>query len=598
MNEDQQLSPQISTVPIDSLAGENKSVDELIAPPSITITANYIQMGDTFARTFFIATYPRFLTTGWFSPIINIDISFDASIYIHPQDTGQILKKLRDKLAKLQAQAMEDQAKGKVRDPIIETAIGDIEMLRDKLQQGTDRFFQIGVYITVYAKTQQELNEIEKQLKGMTESQMIYIKPATFRMKEGFNSTLPFNKDELGVLTSLDTEPISSMFPFVSYNLTRDKGIMYGINLHNNSLIIFDRFSLENANSVVFAKSGAGKSYTIKLELLRSLMFGVDEFIIDPENEFKYLCDTVGGTSVKISIASSNHINPFDLPSPRPDESFADVLRSHITVLTGLIRLMLGDLTPQEEAIIDEALTQTYAIRDITYNTKDTTNMAPPMMQDFQSVLEGMTGTESLVVRVRKYTSGTFAGFLNNPTNVLLDNQFIVFSVRDMEEELRPIAMYLVLNFIWTQVRTSLKKRILVVDEAWTLMRHEAGAAFLFGIAKRARKYYLGLTTISQDVPDMLSSTYGKPIITNSSMQILLRQSPASIDLIQQVFNLTDSEKFFLLEAKVGHGLFFVGTGHVAIRVLASYAEDQVITSDPRQLLEIEQAKKDLAGAQ
>ncbi len=574
---------------------QQKSLDDLLAPAAINISSNYIQIGDQFARTLFIVTYPRYLNTNWFSPIINMDQPFNASIFVHPQDTGVILKQLRDRLGRLEAQVMENQSAGKVRDPILETAIGDIEALRDKLQQGTDRFFELGLYITIYGASLKELDDVENKIKGILDAQLVYSKEAIFRMKEGFFSTLPLGNDQLNVHTSLNTEPISSLFPFVSYDLTTEKGILYGINTHNNSLVLFDRFSLENANMVIFGKSGGGKSYTVKLEILRSLMFGTQVFVIDPENEFKFLSDTVGGTSVKISIASENHINPFDLPKPLPDESPSDVLRSHILNLTGLLKLMLDSLTPEEEAILDEAITQTYAIKDITTSSVDFKNAVPPLMSDLQNILESMTGTESLAIRIKKYTEGTFAGFLNNPTNVALDNQLLVFSIRDMEEELRPIAMYLVLNFIWTQVRTELKKRILAVDEAWVLMKYEAGAAFLFNIAKRARKYYLGLTTIAQDISDFMSSPYGKPVVTNSSLQLLLKQSPASIETVKETFHLTDAEKFYLLESRVGHGLFFAGTNHVALRVIASYAEDQIITSDPRQILEIEQAKKELA---
>lgn len=570
-------------------------IDDILAPSAIDVSSNYLQIGDTFARTLFVATYPRYLNTNWFSPIINMDRPFDASIFVHPEDTANMLKQLRDRLGRMEAQVMEETAAGKVRDPLMETAINDIEALRDKLQQGTDRFFRLGVYITLYGSSLKELDDTENKIKSTLDGQLIYSKQATFRMKEGFFSTMPLSDDQLEVHTALNTEPISSLFPFVSYDLTRDKGILYGINTHNNSLVLFDRFEMENANMVIFGKSGGGKSYTIKLEILRSLMFGTQIFVIDPENEYKFLSDTVGGTSVKISIASPHHINPFDLPKPLPDENPADVLRSHIINLMGLFKIMLGTLTPEEDAIMDEAINQTYAIKDITPSTVDLKNAVPPLMSDFQSILESMTGTQSLAIRIKKYTEGTYAGFLNNTTNIDLDNQLIVFSIRDMEEELRPIAMYLVLNFIWTQVRTELKRRILVVDEAWVLMRYEAGAAFLFNIAKRARKYYLGLTTISQDIPDFMASSYGKPIVTNSSLQLLLKQSPAAIDLVKQTFNLTDAEKFFLLESRVGHGLFFAGTNHVALRIVASYAEDQIITSDPRQILELEAAKKELA---
>ncbi len=570
---------------------------ETIAPAALSVASNNIQIGPKFARTIFLATYPRYLNTNWFSPIINLDRALDIAIFVHPKSTATLLKQLRDQLARLQAQAMEEASKGKVRDPILETAMGDIEVLRDKLQQGTDKFFELGVYITIYENSVKELDDTENKIKGLLEYQLIFAKPATFRMMEGFNSTLPIDDDRLNVHTSLNTEPLSSIFPFISFDLTSNSGILYGINTHNNSLVLFDRFKLENYNSVVFGKSGGGKSYTIKLEILRSLVFGTQVLIIDPEDEYKYLADTVGGSPVKISINSDQHLNPFDLPTPKEGESHADIFRSHILDLSGLMKLILGTLTPEESAILDEALIQTYAIKDITPDS-DFSKLPPPVLGDLQSILEGLTGAESMATRLKKYTEGTFAGFLNQPTNVPLDNQMIVFGIRDMEEELRPIAMYLILNFIWGKVRREIKQRIILVDEAWVLMKYEVGANFLSNIAKRCRKYFTGLTTISQDIPDFLASPQGKTILTNSSIQILMKQSPAAIDIVQQTFNLTDAEKFYLLEARVGFGLFFLGQNHVGIRVVASYAEDQIITSDPRQILEIEKAKEEWASMQ
>jgi type IV secretory pathway VirB4 component len=429
----------------------------------------------------------------------------------------------------------------------------------------------------------------------MFDALLITSKQATFRMLDGFLTTSPLADDRIQAVTSLNTQPISSTFPFVSSDLTSNSGILYGINTTNNSLVLFDRFSLENANAVVFAKSGAGKSYTIKLEILRSLILGIQVLVIDPEDEYKYLSDTVGGTNVKVSINSDQHINPFDLPTPKDEESWSDVFNSHILNLGGLIKLVMGGtLTPEEESMLDQALIQTYAIKDIV-PTADFSQLPPPTLSDLQSVLEGMTGAERMATRLEKFTTGTFAGFLNNTTNVPLNNQLIVFGIRDLEDELRPIAMYSVLNYIWTQVRREKKKRIMVVDEAWWVMKFPVGAEFLFNIAKRGRKYYCGLTTISQDIPDFMSTPQGKAIVTNSSIQMLMKQSPASIDIIQQTFNLTDSEKYYLLEARVGFGLFFLGSNHVGLRVLASYAEDQIITSDPKQLLEIEKAKQEWA---
>lgn len=569
-----------------------KPLAELLAPGAVQINPNDFQVGELMGRTFFVSTYPRYLNSGWLSAVINLDQPIDVAIHVHPADSRQILRKLRDKLTRLRAQEIEETEQGKVRDPVIETAIGDIESLRDKLQQGTDRFFQIGVYFTVFAGTVKELNELERRIRGLLESQLIYLKPALFQMDKGFMSTIPTGSDKLVQHVSLNTEPLASAFPFVSYDLTQSKGILYGINLHNNSLVLFDRFGLENANEILFGKSGGGKSYLVKVEILRSLMFGTQVFVIDPEHEYKYLSETMGGSFIRISVASDQHINPFDLPAPREDERPEDVFRSHILDITGLLRVMLGELTPEEDSLLDNALYQTYAIKDITPKS-NFSKAQSPLLSDLQSVLDSMEGAESLSARLRRYTEGTLAGFLNQPSNVSLDNQLIVFSIRDMEDELKPIAMYLILGHVWSRIRAELKRRILAVDEAWWLMRNPAGANFLLNIAKRARKYFLGLTTISQDVPDFLDSPMGKPIITNSSLQILMKQSPAAIEQVKDTFNLTEAEKLILLETRVGHGLFFAAQNHIAIRVVASYTEDQIITSDPRQILEIQQAKRE-----
>jgi len=579
------------------MADQKIKLDESFAPAAFNVNTNYIQVGDRFARTIFLATYPRYLNTSWFSPIVNLDKIFDISIYIIPKNTSAVLKELRDQLGRLEAQVMEESSQGKVRDPQLETAIQDIEVLRDKLQQGTDKFFELGVYITFYENDLKTLEDTDKKIRGMLEFQLVFPKSAVFRMSDGFLSTLPLNDDRLSVHTSLNTEPVSSIFPFVSFDLTSSSGILYGINTHNNSLVLFDRFGLENSNTVVFGKSGGGKSYTVKLEILRSLIFGIQAIIIDPDNEYKHLTETVGGSVIQVSINSDQHINPFDLPIPKEDESAGDMFKSHILNLTGLLKLMLGDITPEETTIIDEALRQTYAVKDITPES-DFTNLAPPLMTDLQSILEGMQGAESLATRLRRFTQGTFAGFLNQPTNISLENQIVVFGIRDMEEELRPIAMYVVLNFIWTEIRRKMRKRILLVDEAWILLRTEIGAYFLSAIAKRARKYYAGLTTISQDIPEFLATDYGKSILNNSSIQILMKQSPATVDLIQKTFGLTDAEKYYLLEARVGFGLFFLGQTHVGIRMVSSFAEDQIITSDPKQILEIEKAKEEWAKEQ
>jgi len=564
---------------------------DIVAPSAMQIESRYIQLGDKFLRTLFIYSYPRFLNTNWFSPVINLDRFFDISIHFHPVDTAVIMRKLNRKVTSVEAQLNERAEKGLIRDPILETALHDLESLRDDLQQATQKLFKVGVYITIIENSIEELNKAESEIRGILDARMTLTKNANFQQDVGFMSTLPVGKDRLDVHSNLNTGPASTLFPFVSADLTSNKGILYGINRHNNSLILFDRFSLENANSVIFAKSGSGKSYTAKLEILRSMMTGTEVIIIDPENEYKYLTETVGGSFFKVSLNSQNHINPFDLPRPIEGESQADVLRSNIINLVGLMRLMLGDLNPEEDAIIDRALAETYASRDITPDV-DFSDETPPTLSDFKSILENMEGGSSLAKRLEKYTEGSYAGFLNNQTNINMENKLIVFSIRDMETELRPIAMYLIVRYVWNVIRSELKRRILLVDEAWVMMQHEDAASFLYGIAKRCRKYYLGLTTITQDVNDFLGSKYGKAILTNSSLQLLLKQSPATIDIVKESFNLSEEEKYLLLECGVGEGIFFAGLKHAAIKVIASYTEDQIITSNPEQLLEMQKEKE------
>ena len=567
---------------------------DLISPGGLKMHSNYIQIGEKYARTIFVFTYPQILNTAWFSPIITLDQEMNISFFINPINTNKVLKELTKKSAQIQSQISLQLEKGKIRDPKLETAVENVEDLRSKLQKNAEKLFKFGLYITFFSDSPEKLDEIENKVRAMLENQMVYAKPAVFQQEQGFISTLPLKSDKLLIHNSLNTSPLSSAFPFISSDLTDDKGVLYGVNRHNNSLILFDRFSLENANMVVFAKSGSGKSYSVKLEVLRSLMQDTEVIIVDPEKEYKYLAETVGGAFVDISLTSNNHLNPFDLPIPGPDDNPADILRSNIINLVGLLRMMFGGLTPEEDSIVDKALTETYAARDITPES-DFSKVTPPLMQDLYAILKGMTGAESLVNRLEKYVNGSYAIFFNQPTNVELDRKLIVFSIRDMEDELRPLAMYVILRYIWNIIRSKRKKRMMVVDEAWIMMQHEDAASFLFGIAKRCRKYYLGLTTITQDVSDFMKSKYGKPIVTNSSLQLLLKQSPASIDIIKETFNLTEREKYMLLESAIGEGILFAGNKHVAIQVVASYTEDQIITSDPAQLLEIEKAKKELA---
>ena len=565
---------------------------DIIAPSALKITPRGISLGEKILRSFFVISYPRFLSEGWFSPVINMDRVFDVSIFVHPIETSRVLRQFQRKVAEVQSQIHSREEKGLVRDPKLDVAYQDLENLRDQLQQAQERLFDVGLYITIYGDNDSELDKMESEIKSILEAKLIYVKPALFQQEQGYKSTLPLGNDLLEVHSKLNSSPLSSLFPFTSFDLTSDKGILYGVNRHNSSLVLFDRFSLENYNSIVFGQSGGGKSYATKLEILRTLMFDTEVIVIDPEREYEYMAETTGGRYFKISLNSEHHINPFDLPIPGPDESAANALRSNIINLVGLFRLMMGGLTAEEDAIVDRAITETYALKDITAES-DFRTVEPPLMSDFEMVLVGMEGGESLAQRFSKYTKGTWSGFINRPSNVDINKKFAVFSLRDMEDELKPIAMYIVTHYIWNVIRKDLKKRLLVIDEAWWMMKSEDTASFLMSMVKRGRKYFLGVATVTQDVGDFLKSPYGLPIITNSSIQILLKQSPTIIDELQKVFNLTDEEKFLLLESDVGEGIFFAGLKHVAIKNIASYTEDQIITSDPSQVLAIKKARQE-----
>ncbi len=585
------------------------TIRDLIAPAAFQINPDFLKLGNKYVRTMFVVTYPRYVGVGWGAPVINYSGTIDIAMYFYPVKSEIILKQLRNKVGVVTAQIMSDNEKGAPRDPLRETALRDMEQLRDDLTQGVEHFFQFAFYVTLYADSEEELDKRTGEIESVFGAKLIYTKRGFYQSEQGFNSTLPLGNDELMITFNMNTSPIASSFPFISSDLTSEKGILYGINRHNNSLVLFDRFSLQNANAVVFATSGAGKSYAVKLEVLRSMMMGTDVMIIDPEMEYKTLSDAVGGTYVNVSLASKGKINPFDLPRPTGEEtSVEDILRSAVITLKGLMRIMIGQpigtggargFTPKEDSMLDRALIESYAKKDITpdLTVADLERVEYPILQDLQEVLEGMEGANDLVDRLRKYTEGTFAGLLNSPTTVEMDNQLVVFSVRDLEDELRPMAIYTIVNYIWNVVRSVKKKRILAIDEAWWLMQHDDSAKFIFALVKRARKYFLGVTTITQDVNDFLNNSYGQAIVTNSSLQFLMKQSPAGVDKIAETFNLTQSEKYLLLEAAIGEGIFFAGNKHVAMKVVASYTEDQLITTNPEQLLELERARKEFSAS-
>jgi type IV secretory pathway VirB4 component len=563
------------------------SLRDLIAPPSLEISGDHIRIGTRFARTLYVYGYPRQIFTGWLSPIINLDEIMDISMFIYPVESQVVLNNLKRKVGQLEANYAINQEKGRVRDPGLEAAIVDAEELRDKLQVGEERFFRFGLYVTIYADSLEELKNVQRKIEGIFGQSLVYTKAASMQMEPGFNSSLPLAYDQLQVSRNMNTGALSTSFPFTSAELSRNEGVLYGINRHNNGLVLFDRFSLENANMVVFAKAGAGKSFAVKLEALRSLMMGTEVFIIDPEDEYRTLTEAVGGSYLRLSLASENRLNPFDLPHVLDSEDADNALRANIITLHGLLKLMMGagsPLTAAEDADLDVAIINTYAKAGIT-NDPLTHGATPPIMSDLYKTLSEMSGNgPSLAQRLRKYTTGTFAGIFSEQSNVDLYNKCVVFNIRDLEDDLRPVGMYIILNYIWNKVKTDRKRRILIVDEAWQLMKYEDSANFMFSIAKRARKYYLGLTTISQDVDDFLSSRMGRAVVSNSSLQLLLKQSPSSVDIIGDTFKLTSEEKARLTTFPVGEGLFFAGLNHVVMRILASQTEHQLISTKPQEL--------------
>ena len=570
---------------------------DLIAPSAMGISSSYLQIGSVYARTIFIVAYPNTLSMGWLNRVIGMDIPMDIAIFIHPVDTNYILRKLKKKTIQVQSEMHIQAEKGYVRDPVLEMAYANIENLRDRLQEGSEKFFNLGVYFTVFGQTLEEMEKQTGVLEALLNARSIYTKKAIFRMKEGFTSTIPLGLDKLNNTTPLNTSPLSTVFPFISADITSNEGILYGINQHNNSLILFDRFTMENANMVVFAKSGAGKSFAVKLEILRSMMLGTNIIVIDPENEYQYLAEVVGGSFVDISLNSKQHINPFDLVEVEGKE-MKELLRSNIATLLGLFKIMLGSLLPEEEAVLEQAIRETYGIMDINENTptSELRNKNMPLLSDLYEVLRNMEGGEDMTMRLKKYTEGIFEGFINQPTNISLENQLVVFNIRDLEEELRPIAMYLVLHYIWNQVRSDIKKRLIVADEAWVMMEYEEAADFMFSIAKRIRKYYGGLTTITQDINDFMSSKKGKAIVSNSSIQLLMRQSQSTIDVVADTFYLTDQEKYFLSECNVGEGIFFAGNKRAAMLVVASHNEEQIVTTKPSDVLKREKERRGQLG--
>lgn len=570
---------------------------DLIAPAGMEVKRNEIILNDQHVRTLYVYNWPNYIYPNWLSQIVNFDAEMDIAQFIYPTSNRAITKMLRKKVAELRSSIRMLEQRGIVRDPALEAALQDAEELRDLLARGREKLFQFGMYVTLYAEDDEKLKKLQTDIESILGGRLVLTKPAVFQMEHAWNSTLPLCLDELEINRNMNTSPLATSFPFSSSDLTDDHGILYGINRHNDSLVIFDRFDLANANANVFATSGAGKSFTVKLEILRSLMLGTEVLVIDPENEYVDLCKTVGGSFIPMSLQSSFHINPFDLPKAvRGDDALTgETLRASVINLHGLFKLMLGTLTPTEDGVLDKAILDTYALKGLTLQTptEELPGIEPPTMHDLVDVLLTTDGGENMAKVLQKYTDGSYAGLFDKQTNVELEKQMVVFQIRDLEEQLRPIAIYIVLNFLWNRVRSELKRRFLVIDEAWNLMQHEDSARFLFGIVKRARKYYLGITTITQDVDDFVNSPFGKPIITNSALQILLKQSATAVDNLQKLFYLTDGEKYVLLNSAVGQGIFFAGNKHVAIQIIASPEESAIVTTKPEEVLAARKVTED-----
>jgi len=559
-------------------------IKDIIAPSAIEVNFNNLIIGHKFFRSYFAVSFPSVVTPNWLEPIINFEFPIDLSTFYYPRDTGEILQILKRKIAEMQATMNIQVESGQAADPIVKQQLEDALTLQEQLAAGNEKFFQYALYVTVHADSMEELEKISKNLESTMATLGIIIKVATLQQEETFQSCIPYGIDKIGMLRNLDTTAIATTFPFVSSELTQEKGVLYGVNLHNSSLVIFDRFSLPNANAVVLASSGAGKSYAVKLEAVRSLMLGVDIIIIDPEKEFDRLCNAVGGEYISFSQDGAQKLNPFELSGVfSPDE---DELRFKILTISGLIKMMLGGtISAESSAILDRALILTYKEKGITPDPSTHTK-EPPLLEDLYKILNAMSEEEAHVMTrtLERYIRGSASGVFDRSSTVNIHNTFTVFSIRDLTDELRPMAMYVMLDYIWTKIRKDKRRRLLIVDEAWIMMQHEDAARFVYSIAKRARKYGLGLTTITQDVDDFLTSDYGKAIVSNAALQILLKQSPSSIDKLQKVFYLTDGEKQFLLAAGIGQGIFFAGANHVAIQVVASENEHNLITTNPNDL--------------
>ncbi len=574
------------TDPLIALKKQKLSLIDVLAPEKIEVDFDHLKINNVYLRTIFVSGYPRYVSPGWLEQIVNFDGSLDIAFYIYPIEGKGVLDDLRRKIAEMEAEIETDLQRGRVIDPGTKAKLEDARSLQDELVKGAEHFFEFGFYITIPAGTLEDLNQITKQVRSTLGALLITSNHTTLDMVNGFLSTAPFGIDKLSITRNMDTTSLATTFPLTSAELSSDEGILYGINPQNESFIIFDRFTLENSNMCIFATSGAGKSYFVKLESVRSLMLGTEVIVVDPEAEYKTLCSAVGGQYISFHFGSESKINPFDLSQVY--EEGENQLGLKILSLHALFKIIMGQLNATQEALLDRALIATYRGKGITQDPA-TQAKEPPLMEDLYKTLIGMETAEALdlAARIEKFVKGSFVGIFDQHTNINLINPFTVFSVRELQDALRPVAMFVILDFIWTRVKKELKKRMLVVDEAWHMMRYPDSAQFLWSIVKRARKYYLGLTTITQDVEDFLAQDIGKAIVTNSALRLLLKQSPAAIDRVGEVFYLSQGERQLLLAANVGQGIFFAGNNHVPIHIVASPKEHKLITTKPEELIKM-----------
>jgi len=543
---------------------------------------DHLLVDGRYIKTMYISGYPYTASSGWLNHLINFNHNIDISYHIEPVDANLALPKLNRKITELTSTKWAMERSGRIIGADLLDPLESATELRDKIQRGQENLFQVSLYITLSAKTLTELDKTIKLLETVLAARLFYTKPATFQQIESLQSVLPRGDNLLGQKRNLDSSSAALTFPFISSELVQESGILYGINRSNSSLVILDRFALPNANSILFAQSGAGKSYTAKVEILRHLMQGTRVIVIDPEREYRQLSNSVGGAYIKLSVHSKEKINPFDLSVNSFNES--DYFADHVQSLTEIISLMAEGLTPEEKSVIDRAILKTYQKAGWSgRKTKKVKNKSYPLFKDFYNQLKILKQTK-LCRRLEKYTGGSLAKVFDEQTNIELDNRLVVFDTKDLPESIRQIMHLVIAQFVQNQVKSNPCKRLLVIDEAWALLEHEESARFVASLVRRARKYYLGVSIISQQANDFLGNVYGRAIASQSALRILMRQDTTTIKGVASEFRLSEYEQKFLLTCERGEALIVADQHHVAVKVMASEEEHPLITTDPAEV--------------